>query len=56
MTVFHFIIIIIIIILIIIPWWLGHLIVLKDDISKVWILHSDSFRSIPFWEQNYEPN
>jgi hypothetical protein len=41
---------------------LGHLIVLKDSISKIWILQSDSFRvihyllSIPSVEQNYEPN
>ena len=58
--VFHFIIIIIIII--IISWCLGHLIVLKDSISKIWIFQSDSFRrihyllSIPSVEQNYEPN
>jgi hypothetical protein len=60
MIVFHFIIIIIIII--IIPWWLGLFIFLKDNISKILILHSDSFRrihyllSIPSLEQNNERN
>jgi len=58
MIVCHFIITLIIII----PWWLGHLIFSKDSVSKIWILHSDSFRRILYLlsflsvEQNYEPN